>query len=325
MTKQNTIKNKQNRQKAHNKENKQSKQTYNDFVNEIAHSIKTIIQNGGATWKDVFHREGCAKLPVNAQGNLYSGVNVLNLYMAQFKNNYKSNQWLTFKQIKALNGSVNKGEKSSRVFFFTSYDKEKVAKEDFNTGDRVIKKGDTYETRILCPKYYAVFNLSQTTLAETENTIFFNDDLQAIIDAQDVEIITHDQGQAYYMPSLDIIKMPSSKYFDSEENYKAVLLHKLAHSTMHKKRLNRSVDLKCKLSYAKEELVAELSSAMLSAHFGIKTDLQNHASYIDNWLTNLTDEDFNEAVRHSTKVLNYLLGVNLKATSADDSERTKAA
>ncbi|WP_162896523.1 ArdC family protein [Cysteiniphilum halobium] len=316
MTKQNTIK---------NKHNNGNKQTYNDFVNEIAQSIKAIIQNGGATWKDVFHREGCAKLPVNAKGNLYSGVNVLNLYMAQLKNNYKSNQWLTFKQIKALNGSVNKGEKSSRVFFFTSYDKEKVAKEDFNTGDRVIKKGDAYETTILCPKYYAVFNLSQTTLAETENTIFFNDDLQAIIDAQDVEIITHDQGQAYYMPSLDIIKMPSSKYFDSEENYKAVLLHELAHSTMHKKRLNRSVDLKCKLSYAKEELVAELSSAMLSAHFGIKTDLQNHASYIDNWLTNLTDEDFNEAVRQSTKVLNYLLGAILKAVGEDNNNTEKVA
>ena len=71
--------------------------------------------------------------------------------------------------------------------------------------------------------------------------------------------------------------MPSSKYFDSEDNYKAVLLHELAHSTMHETRLNRNVDLKCKLSYAKEELVAELSSAMLSAHFGIQTEIQNHA------------------------------------------------
>ncbi|WP_440998315.1 ArdC family protein [Cysteiniphilum litorale] len=309
--------------KSNNKEN--TKQTYTDFVNEIAQSIKEIIQTGGASWKDVFNREGCAKLPVNAKGNLYSGVNVLNLYMTQLKNNYKSNQWLTFKQIKALNGSVNKGEKSSRVFFFTTYDKEKIAQDDFNTGDRVIKKGDAYETTILCPKYYPVFNLSQTTLAEIENAVVFDDDLQGVIDAQDVEIITHDQGQAYYMPSLDIIKMPSSKYFNSEENYKAVLLHELAHSTMHKKRLNRSVDLSCKLSYAKEELVAELSSAMLSAHFGIKTDLQNHASYIDSWLTNLTDEDFNEAVRQSTKVLNYLLGGHLKAVGVDDSDRTRAA
>ncbi|GGG04747.1 MULTISPECIES: ArdC family protein [Cysteiniphilum] len=319
MTKQNTIKNK------HNKGNKQSKQTYNDFVNDIAQSIKEIIQNGGATWKDVFNREGCAKLPVNAKGNLYSGVNVLNLYMTQLKNNYKSNQWLTFKQIKALNGSVNKGEKSSRVFFFTTYDKEKIAQDDFKTGDKIIKKGDTYETTILCPKYYPVFNLSQTTLAETENTVIFDDNLQSIIDAQGIEIITHDRGQACYNQSLDIIKMPSSKYFDSEDNYKAVLLHELAHSTMHKKRLNRSVDLSCKLSYAKEELVAELSSAMLSAHFGIKTDLQNHASYIDSWLRNLTDEDFNEAVRQSTKVLNYLLGGHLKAVGEDDSKIEKVA
>jgi len=232
---------------------------------------------------------------------------------------------LTFKQIKALNGSVNKGEKSSRVFFFTSYDKEKIAQDDFKTGDRVIKKGDAYETTILCPKYYAVFNLSQTTLAETENAVVFNDDLQAVIDAQNIEIITHDRGQACYNQSLDIIKMPSSVYFDNDENYKAVLLHELAHSTMHEKRLNRSVDLNCKLSYAKEELIAELSSAMLSAHFGIKTDLQNHASYIDAWLTNLTDEDFNEAARQSAKVLNYLLGANLKAVSVDDSNKEMVA
>ncbi|GGF91362.1 MULTISPECIES: ArdC family protein [Cysteiniphilum] len=308
---------------ANNKES--TKQTYNDLVNDIAQSIKEIIKNGGAAWKDVFNREGCAKLPVNAKGNLYSGVNVINLYMAQLKNNFKSNQWLTFKQIKALNGSVNKGEKSSRVFFFTTYDKEKIAQDDFKTGDSVIKKGDTYEVSILCPKYYAVFNLSQTSLVETENTIVFNDDLQAVIDTQNIEIITHDQGQACYNQNLDIIKMPSSKYFDNDENYKAVLLHELAHSTMHAKRLNRSVDLNCKLSYAKEELVAELSSAMLSAHFGIKTDLQHHACYIDAWLTNLTDEDFNEAVRQSTKVLNYLLGASLKAVYEEDSERTKAA
>ena len=305
--------------KSDKKEN--TKQTYSDFVNEIAQSIKAIIQNGGATWKDVFNRDGCAKLPVNAKGNLYSGVNVLNLYMAQLENNYKSNQWLTFKQIKALNGSVNKGEKSSRVFFFTSYTKEKIAQHDFEK----LKKGDTYEVSILCPKYYAVFNLSQTTLAETENAVIFDDDLQSVIDAQDVQIITHDQGQAYYMPRLDIIKMPSSTYFDSDENYKAVLLHELAHSTMHEKRLNRSVDLKCKLSYAKEELVAELSSAMLSAHFGIKTDLQNHASYIDYWLTNLTDDDFNEAVRQSTKVLTYLLGGHLKAVSEDEDDKERVA
>ena len=94
---------------------------------------------------------------------------------------------------------------------------------------------------------------------------------------------------------------------------------------MHEKRLNRSVDLSCKLSYAKEELVAELSSAMLSAHFGIKIDLQNHASYIDSWLTNLTDEDFSEAVRQSTKVLNYLLGERLKAVSEDDSDKERVA
>ena len=285
-----------------------NKQTYSDFVNEIAQNIKTIIQNGGAEWKDVFNRQGCPKFPVNSKGKLYSGVNMVKLLMAQLDNNYKSNQWLTFKQIKALKGSINKGEKSSRVFFFTVYEKEKVAQDNFVRGDIKINKGDKYQSTILCPKYYPVFNLSQTSLADTENAIVFDNNLQNLVDNNGVEIITHDQGQACYNRNLDIIKMPSSKYFDSEDNYKAVLLHELAHSTMHETRLNRNVDLKCKLSYAKEELVAELSSAMLSAHFGIQTEIQNHASYIDSWLKDLTDEDFTNAVKECVKVVNYFLG-----------------
>ena len=229
---------------------------------------------------------------------------------------------MTFKQIKSLDGAVNKGEKSERVFFFTAYDKEKIAEKDFTSGNRKINKGDTYETTILCPKFYPVFNLSQTTLADVQTDVVLNEDFQSVLDYHNPEIITHDKGEACYVPSLDIIRMPSLKYFESEESYQAILCHELAHWTMHEKRLNRAVDFSCKLSYAKEELIAELSSAMLSAHFGIKTDLENHASYIDSWLKNLTDEDFNLAVKQSVKVLSYLL--NCKSESLQN-ESVKVA
>jgi len=39
----------------------------------------------------------------------------------------------------------------------------------------------------------------------------------------------------------------------------------------------------------------------------------------------LTDEDFNEAVRQSAKVINYLLGGHLKAVSTDDGKVEKVA
>ena len=45
-------------------------------------------------------------------------------------------------------------------------------------------------------------------------------------------------------------------------------------------------------AYAAEELIAELSSAMLGAELGLPvTHLDSHASYIEHWLKLLRDDD----------------------------------
>jgi antirestriction protein ArdC len=60
-----------------------------------------------------------------------------------------------------------------------------------------------------------------------------------------------------------------------------------SHWTGHPNRLGR--DLKNRFgtaAYAAEELVAELSSAMLGAELGLPvTHLDSHASYIEHWLS----------------------------------------
>ena len=65
------------------------------------------------------------------------------------------------------------------------------------------------------------------------------------------------------------------------------------HWTGHSSRLAR--DLKNRFgtaAYAAEELVAELSSAMLGAELGLPvTHLDSHASYIEHWLKLLRDDD----------------------------------
>ena len=62
---------------------------------------------------------------------------------------------------------------------------------------------------------------------------------------------------------------------------------------LHASRLGR--DLKNRFgtaAYAAEELVAELSSAMLGAELGLPvTHLDSHASYIEHWLKLLKDDD----------------------------------
>ena len=288
-----------------------NKITYTDFVNGIAQTIKQNIAKGAGVWVDDFDREGSALLPINSQASNYRGVNICALLMAQMENGFKSNQWLTFRQIKDLNGSVNKGEKSTLVFFFTSYDKKGVASEDKKTSvyqngkeqTAIIKKGETFQYAVVCPKYYHVFNRTQTNLQPIENTAVINANIQTVLDKHQPKIIHHDQGSAYYDLPNDMIKMPLQKYFKTPADYQATLLHELAHFTMHPSRLNRAIDFGCRKSYAREELVAELSSVILLKHFDIQGEVQNHESYIDSYLQYLTDEDYTEAVKKSVKVI----------------------
>ena len=298
-----------------------NKITYTDFVNEIAQSIKQNIAKGAGVWVDNFDREGSFSLPINSQASHYKGVNICALLMAQMENGFKSNQWLTFKQIKDLDGSVNKGEKSTLVFFFTTYDKKEIASKDrktsiYQNGKRhthVIKKGETFKNSVCCPKYYRVFNRTQTNLQPVENTAIIDANIQTVLDKHQPSIVHHDQGSAYYDLTNDVIKMPLQKYFKTPADYQATLLHELAHFTMHASRLDRAVDFGCKKSYAREELVAELSSVILLKHFDIQGEVKNHESYIDSYLQYLTDEDYTEAVKKSVKVISFLLAVDEKS------------
>jgi antirestriction protein ArdC len=87
--------------------------------------------------------------------------------------------------------------------------------------------------------------------------------------------------------------MPPANLFNGFDHYYATLAHELSHWTGHTSRLGR--DLKNRFgtaAYAAEELVAELSSAMLGAELGLPvTHLDSHASYIEHWLKLLKNDD----------------------------------
>ena len=303
------------------KNDQKTKITYADFVNDIAQSIKRNIEQGAGVWIDNFDREGSPLLPINSQASSYKGVNIYALLLSQLENGFKSNQWLTFKQIKSLQGCVNKGEKSTMVFFFTSYDKKDIASQDRKTTTikngkqqiNVIKKGEVFKYSVVCPKYYRVFNRTQTNLQPIENNAHVDANIQTVIDKHQANIVHHDQGSAYYDLTHDVIKMPLQKYFKTPADYQATLLHELAHFTMHPSRLNREIDFTCKKSYAREELIAELSSVILLKHFNIQGEVANHANYIESYLKYLHDEDYAEAVKKSVKVMSYILAVDEKA------------
>jgi antirestriction protein ArdC len=98
------------------------------------------------------------------------------------------------------------------------------------------------------------------------------------------EIIT--QGsEPCYSPIKDRIAMPAWEDFTSAQAFYATQLHELGHWSGHSSRCNRPMEGRFGTpSYAREELVAEMTSAALCLELGIPSKMENHASYLDSWL-----------------------------------------
>jgi antirestriction protein ArdC len=117
---------------------------------------------------------------------------------------------------------------------------------------------------------------------------------------------------ACYIPMLDIINMPQAESFKSTADYYATMFHELGHWTGHASRLDRFKSgfaeevSGARAEYAFEELVAELSSAMLCSEYQVEGQLQ-HASYIASWLKALrNDKKFIfKAAAQAQKVFDY--------------------
>lgn len=113
---------------------------------------------------------------------------------------------------------------------------------------------------------------------------------------------TADISFPHYNLSKDFIKVPLKNQYktsDSKEGvfadgqeFYATLLHEMAHSTGPKGRLNRDLNGSFgDKKYAKEELVAELSAALISSTMGFDKRINdNNAKYVSSWLKVLKEE-----------------------------------
>ena len=96
---------------------------------------------------------------------------------------------------------------------------------------------------------------------------------------KEVKAVIKGGDRAYYRPSTDEIVIPKRYNFKNDESYLATFAHEAAHSTGHKSRLDRK-----DLSYAAEELCAELSAYLICSRLEISNlDTKNHAAYLEAW------------------------------------------
>jgi antirestriction protein ArdC len=230
--------------------------------------------------------------PLRACGTPYRGMNVFWLWMVADMCGYASSYWMTYNQAQKLGAQVRKGEKSTIAIFYKSYTKEVEAPDT----------GETSEEARRVLKAYPVFNADQVEnlperfhpaatldLVEPEGREL---ELDAFFGALPA-VLRHQGDEAYYEPTADRITMPPAHLFSGFDHYYATLAHELSHWTGHASRLDR--DLKNRFgtaAYAAEELIAELSSAMLGAELGLPVaHLDSHASYIGHWLKLLKEDD----------------------------------
>ncbi len=128
--------------------------------------------------------------------------------------------------------------------------------------------------------------------------------------------IQHGAGGAFYRPGADKVNMPPRETFSSVAGYYGTLLHELGHATGHENRLNREGVAKGRISnafgtpgYAKEELVAEMTSAFLAMETGIPFDDDNHKAYIQHW-ADVLEKDENaifRAAKDAGAAANFML------------------
>lgn len=123
---------------------------------------------------------------------------------------------------------------------------------------------------------------------------------------------------AHWDRSVDRITMPPAKTFANREGLSGhalrvgTLCHEHIHATGSKHRLCRPMKhSKNSPGYAKEELAAELGSALLCAEFGLPTAMRaDHAAYIASWMSMIADAKkrsaFFWAVGEATKAVAFL-------------------
>jgi antirestriction protein ArdC len=227
-------------------------------------------------------------------GQPYRGVNVFLLGLAAAEEDYRSRYWGTYRQITQLGGQVRRGEHSTLVVFWKPVE---IADRDPQTGELSAKQ-------VPVLRYYRVFNATQADdLPDRFHAAPEHDTRirapQAMLDGYlgAGPVLRHVAGdRAAYQPASDTIRLPLRPQFRSAEHYYATAFHEAAHSTGHPSRLDRpgiaAFDHFGSDRYAREELVAEMTSSVLCAEAGIDNPelFDNSAAYIAGWLSALNND-----------------------------------
>ena len=125
-----------------------------DVYSRITAQIVEHLEKGVRPWIrpwNAEHAAGRITRPLRHNGQPYSGINILSLWMSALAQNFTAPIWMTFRQASELDAHVRKGEKGSLVVYANAITR---TEHDDKTGEDV-------EREIPYMKGYTVFNVEQ--------------------------------------------------------------------------------------------------------------------------------------------------------------------
>lgn len=290
------------------------------FAEMMIEKIESISKD----WRKPWFTEGALQWPRNLSGREYNGMNALMLLLHCEKEGYKIPRFCTFDCVQRMNKpgkdgqelprvSVLRGEKSFPVMLTTFTCIHKETKEKIKYDDYKRLSDDEKQEYNVYPKMqvFRVFNVQQTNLREARPELWKKlekENSRPEIDAGErfdfepvdrminenlwiCPIHPRHQDEAYYSMSKNKIVVPEKGQFKDGEAFYGTLFHEMTHSTGAEGVLDRLKPTSFgSKEYAREELVAELGSALVSQRYGMTKHIkEDSCAYLKSWLNSLKE------------------------------------
>ena len=290
------------------------------FAEMMIEKIESIRKD----WKKPWFTEGALQWPRNLSGREYNGMNAFMLLLHCENEGYKIPRFCTFDCVQRLNKpgkdgeelprvSVLRGEKSFPVMLTTFTCIHKETKEKIKYDDYKKLSDSEKEQYNVYPKLqvFRVFNVAQTNLREARPELWEKLEQEnarpKIEDGErfsfaPVDTMIRDnlwicpikplhQDAAYFSILKNEIVVPEKEQFKSGEAFYGTLFHEMTHSTGIKEVLDRIKPTSFGSGeYAREELVAELGSALVAQRYGMTKHIkEDSCAYLKGWLDELKE------------------------------------